>query len=101
MKPLHEGFKYLGYFINPLGYEVKDWFWLLKRFEKRIDNWSHKFLSLGGRLVLIRAVLTNLPVYWFELALIPVSILNKMRQMIFSFLWGSNKNKFHFHLVDW
>ena len=52
-------------------------------------------------MVLIRAVLTSLPVYWFALAPIPVSILNKMRQMIFSFLWGSSKNKFCFHLVDW
>ena len=24
-KPIHMGFKYLGYFIKPLGYEVKDW----------------------------------------------------------------------------
>ena len=59
------------------------------------------FMSLGGRLVLIRAVLTSLPVYWLAFASIPVSILNKMRQMIFSFLWGSSKNKFCFHLVDW
>ena len=59
------------------------------------------FLSLGGRLVLIRAVLTNLPVYWFSLSPIPVSILKKMRQLIFAFLWGSSKNKFRFHLVDW
>ena len=100
-KPLHVGFKYSGYYINPLGYEVKEWHWLLKRFEKRIGNWSYKFLSLGGRLVLIRDVLTSLLAYWFALALIHVSILNKMRQLIFSFLWGSNKNKFHFHLVDW
>ena len=101
VKPLHEGFKYLGYFIKPLGYEVKDWLWILKRFEKRIRNWSFKFLSLGGRLVLIWVVLTNLPIYWFALALIPVSILNKIRQLIFSFLWGSSKNKICFHLVDW
>ena len=33
VKPLHEGFKYLVYVIKLLGYKVKDWFWLLKRFK--------------------------------------------------------------------
>ena len=94
-------FKYLGYFNKPLGYGVKDWIWLLRRFEKRIGNWSYKLLSLGGRLVLIRAIFPSLPVYWFALALISVSILNKIRKRIFSFLWGSSKNIFHFHLVNW
>ena len=37
--PIHMGFKYLGYFIKPLSYEVKEWRWLLKNFEKRINKW--------------------------------------------------------------
>ena len=100
MEPIAVGFKYLGYYLKPLGYGVKDWRWFLLKFKKKLSNWAYKLLSLGGRFVLIRAILTSLPVYWFALAPIPVSILNKMRQLIFSFLSGSSKNKFHFHLVD-
>ena len=48
-EPMHKGFKYLGYYIKPLGYGVKDWLLLLKSFEKRIRHWSYKLLSLGGR----------------------------------------------------
>ena len=36
--PIQVGFKYLGYYIKPLGYEVKDWLWFLKKFEKRIKK---------------------------------------------------------------
>ena len=57
------GFNYLGYFIKPSGYNVKDWLWLIKKFENRISHWSYRLLSMGGRLVLIRAVLTSPPVY--------------------------------------
>ena len=53
MEHISKGFKYLGYFIKPLGYEVKDWFWMVQNFERRIKHWAHKLLSLGGKLVMI------------------------------------------------
>ena len=29
MEPISKGFKYLGYFLKPLGYKVSDWHWLI------------------------------------------------------------------------
>ena len=57
------GFKYPVYFLNPLGYVIKDWHWILKRFENKISHWTFRLLSMGGRLMLIRVVLTGFPVY--------------------------------------
>ena len=62
-EPLVSGFKYLGYFLKPLGYRVCDWMWLVQKFEKRICHWSHKLLSLGGWLTLVQTVLSSIPVY--------------------------------------
>ena len=70
---------------------INDWLWLLKNDERRISNWAYKFLSIRGRLTLIRAILQGIPVYWFSLARIPKSILRRMRQCIFTFLWGGRK----------
>ena len=100
-QPLSSGFKYLIYFIKPSGYLVKDWFWLLKKFEHKISHWSLRLLSLGGRLVPIKFVLTSIPVFWMELVPIPKSILGKLKSLIFYFLWGSKGNMKKFHLVDW
>ena len=36
MEPILHGFKYLGYYIKPLGYKVKYWWSLIKNFERRI-----------------------------------------------------------------
>ena len=96
-----KGFNYLGYYLKPLGYLVKDWHWLIKKFEKRIHHWIFHLLSIGGSLVLMRAVLTSFPVYWMALVPIPQSILDKLRSMIFSFLWGSSAGNRKYHLVDW
>ena len=38
MSRLQDGFKYLGFFLNPNGYGKSEWCWLLKRIDKRISN---------------------------------------------------------------
>ena len=96
-----KGFSYLGYFLKPNCYLVKDWLWMVSKFEKKISHWTNRLLSMGGRLVLIRAVLSSMPVYWMDLVPIPSSILDKLRKVIFSFLWGSSDKTKKFHLVDW
>ena len=98
---ISSGFNCLGYFLKPLGYLVKDWYWIIKKFEKRIQHWSFRLLSIEGRLVLIKAVLISFPVYWMALVHVPKSILDKLRSLIFSFLWGSSADSKKYHLVDW
>ena len=63
MENITAGFMYLGYFLKPLGYRVRDWHWLIQKFEHWISHWAHKLLSLGGCLTLVQAVLTSIPVY--------------------------------------
>jgi hypothetical protein len=69
--------------------------------EKKIGLWCNKWLSLGGRFVLVKAVLESQPVYWMSLELIPRSILNKIRKLMFDFLWSGNKTNQQFHLCRW
>ena len=63
MGPIQVGFKYLGYYLKPLSYGINDRRWILKTFERRISHSSYRLLSLGGRLVLIGAVLISSPIY--------------------------------------
>ena len=70
LKPMDEGFKYPGFVLKPNAYSFKDWMWLYKKIEGRIECWTYKFLSRGGRLVLLKAVLQSIPVYWATIAYI-------------------------------
>jgi hypothetical protein len=51
--------------------------------------------------VLIKYVLESQFVFWMALDAIYVSVLNKIRQLIFSFLWSSCSEKKHIHLCSW
>ena len=100
METITAGFMYLGYFIKPLGYRVRDWHWLIQKFEHRISHWAHKIISLGVHLTLVQAVLTSISVYWMGLAPIPVSVLRKLKSLAFAFHWGSSDNKRRYHLTN-
>jgi hypothetical protein len=95
---LDKGFSYLGFLLKSTRYSSKDWHWLLDKFNSKIQHWCNRFLSLGGRFVLIKSVLESLPVYWMALTHIPASILKSLRQLIFSFLWSGSKTNKGFHL---
>jgi hypothetical protein len=80
---LSSGFRYLGYFLKIDRYKSEDWIWLIDKFEARISHWCNRQLSMGGRCVLIKAVLEIQPVYWLALANFPSLILQKIRQLIY------------------
>jgi hypothetical protein len=82
-------------------YRSKDWFWLIDKFEARIDHWCNRQLSMVGHSVLIKAVLETQPVYWPTLANFPSLILQKIRQLIYDFLWLRCNKKKKFHLCAW
>jgi hypothetical protein len=98
---LSVGFKYLGYYLKAGLQKSEDWLWLINKVEKRINHWSYRWLSLGGRYTLCKVVLESQPVYWFSLASVPQSILHKLRKLLFNFLWNGNADTNHFHLSRW
>jgi hypothetical protein len=49
----------------------------------------------------MKSVLESQPVYWMSLAAIPYSVLNKLRKVMFNFLWNGNSETHHYHLCRW
>jgi hypothetical protein len=64
---LANGFKYLGYILKADRFKAEDWNWLLMKYENRINHWCNRWLTLGGQLVLAKAVLESQPIYWLAL----------------------------------
>ena len=97
VEQVESGFKYLVFFLKPNNYRVKDWNWLIKNIDKRISNWSYRFLTLGGSLTLIKTTLQSISIYWCSLVKLPFSFITSIRNNIFHFFWsGSNfERKFH------
>jgi hypothetical protein len=73
--------------------KFEDWRWLVAKFERKISFWCNKWLSLGGRFILVNSVLQSLSVFWMSLEKIPSSILKLLRRLSFNFLWNGQNDK--------
>nr|ABA98510.1 retrotransposon protein, putative, unclassified [Oryza sativa Japonica Group] len=85
--------KYLG-FPTPQGRMHKGKFQNLnERIWKRTMLWGKKFLSAGGKEILIKAVLQSIPVYVMSLFKLPGSVCNDLVKAIRNFWWGADNGK--------
>ena len=54
---------------------------LIDRFKSRLSGWKTKNLSLGGRLVLLKFVLSSLPVYFLSFFKAPAGIISSIESI--------------------
>jgi hypothetical protein len=98
---LDQGMKYLGIFLKPNEYRVNDWHWLTPESGEEYWTWTSRWISLGGKLVLVNSILQNMSVYWIYLAKVPLNIINNISQIVSRFLWKGSKKPTGFHLGSW
>nr|XP_033516407.1 uncharacterized protein LOC117280772 [Nicotiana tomentosiformis] len=92
---------YLGI---PLGASHKDtivWNQMIERVEKRLAGWQKRYLSKGGKEVLIKSTLSSMPTYYLSQWQAPVSIIDKLEHLQRNFLWDAADETRKFHLVNW
>lgn len=83
-------FKYLGIPVGANLRRVKTWLPLVEMFKSKLSSWRNKLLSLGGRIVLLKSVISSLLIYYFSFYLAPISILKKLKSLQINFLWGGD-----------
>ena len=93
--------RYLGVPLISTKLSSSDCRILLEKIVARIKNWIAKHLSYGGRLQLIKSVLFSLQIYWMGLFILPKKIINKVDQLLRSFLWSGPELKFKGAKVSW
>ena len=57
------------------------------RCRKKINGWKEKFLSHGGREVLIKAVAQSIPTYTMSCFRLPDGLCNDLNNMFSNFWW--------------
>ncbi|CAA7027569.1 unnamed protein product [Microthlaspi erraticum] len=92
---------YLGLPENICGSKQKVFTFVQERLAKRINTWSAKFLSKGGKEVLIKSVAQALPTYVMSCFLLPKSITNKLQSAISRFWWSTKQNNKGMHWIAW
>lgn len=80
-------FIYLGLPIGARPSDKKVWQTVVDRVENKLKTWENHFLSLGGRVVLTKAVLTSIPIYYLSFFKLPKFVLNRLKSIQCQFLW--------------
>ncbi|GKC88006.1 reverse transcriptase domain, reverse transcriptase zinc-binding domain protein [Tanacetum coccineum] len=83
--------KYLGVPLISSRLVYRDCKELIKRIQKRIQDWKNKSLSAARRLQLVQSVLGSMHVYWASVFILPSRILLDIEQLMRGFLWCQGK----------
>jgi hypothetical protein len=78
-------FLYLGLSIGGDPRRLGFWEPVLTRMRNRLSGWQSRFLSFGGRLVLIESVLTSLPVYALSFFKAPAGTISSIDSLLTNF----------------
>ena len=84
----HVPFLYLGLPIGGDSHKLKFWQPLIDRIKSRLSGWKSKNLSFGGRLVLLKFVLSSLPIYFLSFFKAPSGIISSIESLFNCFFWG-------------
>ncbi|XP_071713350.1 uncharacterized protein [Rutidosis leptorrhynchoides] len=94
-------FIYLGLPIGAKMKKLNDWAPVIDKFKKRLSDWKRRTVSYGGRLVLLKSVLSSLPLYYFSIYRAPPCVLNLLESVRRKFFWGGDSLDSKITWVKW
>ncbi|CAN1164308.1 Putative ribonuclease H protein At1g65750 [Linum perenne] len=92
---------YLGFLIGARSFNSAIWDPVISKVEKKVQNWKAKFLSFGGRVTLLKSVLSGLPIYFMSLLKAHVSVIKKLESLQNNFMWAGDLQEKKLHWVAW
>lgn len=88
---------YLGIPENLRGSKIKVFGFVQDRLNNRINGWTLKFFTKGGKEVIIKSVVTTLPNHVMSCFRRPKTVTKKLTSVVARFWWGSGGNNRGMH----
>lgn len=78
-------------------------FWepMLDKLRKKGRSYNSKYMSLSGRLVLLKAALNSIPIFWFAIFKAPAGVIREIEKVYRSFLWGNEERGRKVAWIPW
>ncbi|XP_020272353.1 uncharacterized protein LOC109847533 [Asparagus officinalis] len=83
-------FKYLGLLLRRGSLSRADWQPLLDSLNHKLSQWKSKHLPIGGRLVLLKSVLSSVSFYYISFFKLPSWLIKNIDKIRRNFLWGGS-----------
>ena len=83
--------RYLGLPLVDCRLQIQDWQPVFEKVETRLGGWRARLLSRGGRLILLKAVLAAIPIYYMLIFMMPAGIRRCLERSMRSFIWRGSQ----------
>jgi hypothetical protein len=93
--------RYLGIPIHYRRLTIAEWKLVKERLQKCLSSWKGKLLSMGGRLVLINSVLTNMLLHMISFFILPKGVHDKLDYYRSRLFWEGDSEKKKSRLARW
>ena len=74
---------------------------LIDRIQAKLAGWKNRLLSPGGRLILIKHVLSSIPIYTLAVSELPRGVIKRIEKLMSTFLWGEVEGRDKRHWRKW
>ncbi|XP_057418742.1 uncharacterized protein LOC130712948 [Lotus japonicus] len=83
---------YLGAPLGGNPRRISFWEPMLDKLIRKRRTWNSKFISLSGRLTLMKAALCSVPLFLMAVFKAPIKVIGEVEKILRSFLWGKEEN---------
>ncbi|PKU79838.1 Putative ribonuclease H protein [Dendrobium catenatum] len=94
-------FNYLGTKLALKKMSKSDFHFMLEKTLKMFNNWGTRFISLAGRITLVKHVILSIPTYHTTVSLVLKAILQEVEKMCRNFIWDKSNVNHGLHYVGW
>lgn len=63
---------------------------LINKILDKVSGWKSRLLSAGGKLILLKHVMSSLPIYLLSVLQVPKSVLGSIKRILSTFFWGES-----------
>jgi flagellar biosynthesis protein FliR len=75
----------------------ENFLYLLERIIERLKGWKEKFLSMGGKEILLKAIIQSIPVFAMGVFKIPKGLCKEINDAMSGFWWGDTEDQKSMH----
>ncbi|GMI95175.1 hypothetical protein like AT4G29090 [Hibiscus trionum] len=93
--------EYLGLPLGAKRNSVALWDPVIEKVQGKLSGWKSGTLSTAGRLILVKSVLSALPIYFLSIFPLPSSVGRHLNSLFANFLWGGGKTANKIHWIKW
>nr|GEX05916.1 RNA-directed DNA polymerase, eukaryota [Tanacetum cinerariifolium] len=94
-------FNYLGLKVGSNMSRITSWDDVISKVSSRLSKWKLKLFSIGGRLSLLKSVLTSIPLYHMSIFKVPIGVLNHLESIRQNLFYGVDDSDRKLAWIGW